>query len=171
MHKEEIASVIISYITMGVIVIGAIILLVFLIQPEKMVAKNRDSNRLTDLTKLETSINLYLADKKNFDHLQTGLPYESRQKNLNAESPVAISGEGWLPLNLQLVSSGVPLLKLPLDPKNTLDLYYRVGVDVAHQTYEINCRFEDPQSAQRYKTDHGNSDDWYEIGTDLTILK
>jgi len=165
MHKEEIASVIVSYIIISVIVIGAIIFLFFLVKPAKLMAKNRDSERLMDLSNLETSINLYLADDKNFDDLKTGLSYDSR----NGQN--SISGSGWLPLNFRSVSGGVPILELPLDPKNDAELYYQVGINVANKTYEINCRFEDKQMMDKYLADGGNSSDWYEIGTDLSILQ
>lgn len=165
MHKEEVATTLISYVIISIIVLGIIILLVFMIKPARLMAKNRDSERLVDLTNLETSINLYLADDRNFDSLKTSLAYDSKL------GVVTIDGNGWVPLNFRSVSGGVPLSSLPLDPVNDSELYYKIGVNVANKTYEINCRFEDSQMIKKYETDNGSSVDWYEIGTDLTILK
>jgi hypothetical protein len=164
MHKEELASTITSYIIVAVIFIGIIVLIGFMIRPAKVLAKDRDEQRQKDLTKLETSINLYLADDKNFDNLVSGRDYDSLNPN------ASLGGSGWFPINFLSVSSGVPITTLPLDPLNKENLYYRIGVNVANKTYEINCRFEDYSNQLKQENDKGNATDWYEIGTDLTIL-
>lgn len=164
MYKEELASTIISYIIVAVILIGIIVLIGFMIRPAKVLAKDRDAQRLKDLTKLETTINLYLADDKNFDNLVSGKDYNSLGLG------VYPGGSGWFPVNFLSVSSGVPITTLPLDPINKENLYYQIGVNVANKTYEIDCRFEDYSNQPKQENDKGNSNDWYEIGTDLTIL-
>jgi prepilin-type N-terminal cleavage/methylation domain-containing protein len=63
------------------------------------------------------------------------------------------NGSGWLPVNLQSVSSGNPLGSLPSDPTNTSStgLYYTYATNGGQ--YEVTSLFE----SQKYKTQYGQN--------------
>lgn len=153
-------------IVIAIIAILAIIVIVA-INPAQMLAKSRDSQRLSDTTSIATAVNLYLAD----GHTFTGLvgPYNStdgtsdnaRKKN---------DGTGWIPINFTTVSSGAPLAALPLDPVNSAAYHYTFGVNTTANTYEIDCTFEYSGNISKESADGGNNANEYEVGTDLTIL-
>lgn len=165
MRKREIVILIINIILTIVLIVSVICFCGFYLHPSKYLGKSRDKQRLSDLANIKTALDLYVADGGNFDWLETGKIYTS----LN--SSVAIDGQGWLPINFKTVLSGVPLDVLPVDPLNDGLYSYRVGVNVREQTYEIDCRLEKPSGLAKAENDGGDSADWYEVGTDLTILK
>jgi hypothetical protein len=165
MHKKELAYSIINISLIVIILFGVVFLCLRFIKPTKYLDKTRDIQRKTDIEKLKTALELYIADGKNFDTLAPGEIYSS------LDGKTSINGAGWLPLNFNSVSTGSPLSEIPLDPSNNSTLYYKVGVNVSQKTYEINCRFESLLDAQKTKNDNGNSSDWFEIGSDLNILK
>jgi prepilin-type N-terminal cleavage/methylation domain-containing protein len=153
-------------IVIAIIAILAIIIIVA-INPAKMLAKSRDSQRFSDVTSLATALNLYLADNKDF----TGLvgPYKSTD-GANDNARRKTDGTGWIPINFSTVSSGSPIAALPLDPTNNASFHYVFGVSVANKTYEIDSKFEHSDNTPKESADGGNSNGIYEVGTDLTIL-
>jgi hypothetical protein len=134
-----------------------------IINPSKYLDKTRDGQRADDIMHLQTAVDLYIADGKSFNNLISHKTYESFQANEKTD------GSGWLPLNFDSVSSGVPLSSLPTDPLGQ-KYYYRFGVDLVNSTYEIDCRFESAEFREKTKEDGGNNPDWLEIGSDLSIL-
>ena len=164
MHKQEIIYAIAAISLVLILLVGGAFFVLKWVNPSKYLDKSRDGQRLNDLAKLQTGLDLYIADGHNFSNLVPGKAYISSEKN-------SVDGRGWLPLNFQAISSGAPFDELPIDPTNN-DVYnYRIGVNVSNKTYEIDCRFENPGFQTKAKNDGGNDPDWYEIGTDLTILK
>jgi prepilin-type N-terminal cleavage/methylation domain-containing protein len=156
-------------IVIAIIAILAVIVIIA-INPGKMLAKSRDSQRLSDVTSIATAVNLYLADGKDF----TGLvgPYLSTD-GASDNARKMNDGTGWIPINFTTVTSGAPLSSEPIDPVNNATYHYTFGVSVANKTYEIDCRFESTDNIPKQDSDGGNSsgvNSWYEVGTDLTIL-
>ena len=163
-HKKEVVySVLILFMTI-ILAVGLVYTGLKTLNPTRFLDKTRDETRLQNLNSLKTAMDLYIADGQNFDNLTPGKVY------ISDVGQTGIDGLGWLPLNFNLVSSGAPLSFLPTDPLNNDDFVYRVGVNTALKTYEIDCRFESSFYQNRARNDHGNSSDWYEIGTDLNIL-
>ena len=152
-------------IVIAIIAILAIIIIVA-INPAKMLAKSRDSQRFSDVTSLATAVNLYLADNKTIASL--GGPFKSTTgtdatRRLN-------NGSGWITgLDFTAVTSGAPIAALPVDPVNDGTYHYVFGVS-ANNTYEIDCKFEHSDNTPKHAADGGNSTGIYEVGTDLTIL-
>lgn len=153
-------------IVIAIIAILAMIIIVA-INPGKMLAKSRDSQRFSDVTSIATATNLYLADAKDF----TGLvgPYLSTD-GANDNARKKNDGTGWIPINFTTVSSGAPLSSLPIDPVNNGTFHYTFGVSVANKTYEIDCAFENSDNTPKHGSDGGNNAGAYEVGTDLTVL-
>lgn len=164
MHKQEMAYSVINIILI-IITIGIIIYLgLKFINPTKYLSKTRDNLRLTGIESLQATLDLYIADGKSFSSLVPDHLYVS------SSGSTVITGGGWLPLDLASVSSGVPIAVLPTDPINNEFFYYKVGINVANSTYEIDCRFENFVNNTKRIKDGGNNSDWYEAGTDLNIL-
>jgi hypothetical protein len=164
MHKNEIRDLVLNILLFAVVTANIIYFISFYVKPSKYINENRDDRRKADILKLKNAVDLYIADGQDLNVLEQGKAYTS------APALTAINGKGWLPLNLKTISSGSPFKDLPIDPLNDTTYFYRIGVDVANQTFEIDCRFEDEINQAKSKSDKGNNSDWYEVGTDLTIL-
>jgi len=154
-------------IVIAIIAILAVII-VIAINPARILAKSRDSQRFSDLTTLATATNLYLAD--NHDFAGMAGPYASFPIVGTENAMKKNDGTGWIPVNFTLVSSGAPLAALPLDPTNDATYNYRFGVNVASKTYELDAVFESTDNTPKHSSDGGNNANRYEVGTDLTIL-
>lgn len=153
-------------IVIAIIAILAIIIIVA-INPAKMLAKSRDSQRFSDVTSLATAVNLYLADNKTIAAL--GGSFKSTD-GVNDNTRKLNSGGGWITgLDFTTVTSGAPLAALPLDPTNNATYHYVFGAS-AQNTYEIMAAFEHSDNTPKHSADGGNSANYYEVGTDLTIL-
>ncbi len=87
----------------------------------------------------------------------------------------SITGNGWIPINFSIISSGSPLGKEPIDPtNNTTALFYTYGVTGSACTFKLTAHME----STRYEaggandvetTDGGNSSTSYETGTNLLL--
>jgi hypothetical protein len=91
------------------------------------------------------------------------------------------NGTGWLPVNLTTLPGGSPISNLPIDPVNTMtvagvtstDLVYRYACMESTKKYEIAARLESTaytSDDNKMTKDGGNNANYYEVGTDLTIL-
>ena len=155
-------------IVIAIIAILAVII-VIAINPARILAKSRDSQRFSDLTTMATATNLYLAD--NHDFAGMGGPFASFPIVGSENAMKKNDGTGWiLGLDYTLVSSGAPIAALPLDPVNNATYSYRFGVNVASKTYELDCVFESTDNTAKHSSDGGNNANRYEVGTDLSIL-
>lgn len=93
-----------------------------------------------------------------------------------------VDGVGWLPINFLTLAGGSPISKLPIDPVNTIadpanprstDLVYRYICLESTLKYEINATLESyayTVSDNKMAKDGGNNDNYYEVGTDLSVF-
>lgn len=92
-------------------------------------------------------------------------------------------GTGWLPVNFDSLIGGSPISNLPLDPANTsadlanmstTTLAYRYACNLSTLTYEIDTVLESDTYTtapdNKLTKDGGNSNYYYEMGTNLKIL-
>lgn len=93
-----------------------------------------------------------------------------------------IDNAGWVPINFGGIAGGSPLASLPTDPLNTLadaanlsdtSFLYRYVCGTTNFTFEIDAVLE----SATYKTDEdrdgkdgGNNANFYEAGTDLSLI-
>lgn len=92
------------------------------------------------------------------------------------------SGSGWIPVNLDSLTSGSPISNLPIDPVNTIsnlagvastDFVYRYACNATNLTFEIDAQLESDAyttTDDKRKKDGGNNTNLYEVGTNLKIL-
>jgi formylglycine-generating enzyme required for sulfatase activity/type II secretory pathway pseudopilin PulG len=126
----------------AIIAILAVVVILTL-NPAQMLAQARDSNRLSDLSTLNSAINLYNTDQSGVSTYSLGLssttylsiPDPTASTTCGglggnfasggqftcgtATSTRAINGTGWMPINFSNISAGSPLGNLPVDPVNT----------------------------------------------------
>ena len=189
---------------------------ILILNPAEILRKARDTQRISDLDTLKTALALYVVsvsspdlDGTNSstcgDEGATRKIYISLPTGVTAGTPTSgwtttfaqaadtaytkVSGTGWIPVNLDDVTGGSPISKLPIDPKNTTDgtpsgndLYYRYACNSStatkSNTFEINAIMESNffktgctgDCNDVSKKDGGDLDTYYEVGTNLGIL-
>jgi hypothetical protein len=126
--------------------------------------EGRDANRISDMATLKSSLSLYLADVPDPVLCKAGTIYSSDK------GTTATDGTGWLPVNLQSVSSGSPISRLPQDPVNKGSHVYRYSCDPSTLTFELDTDVESSRygyagSGDVESTDGGNDTKLYEVGT------
>lgn len=99
-----------------------------------------------------------------------------------ATTPALTDGIGWIPVPFDNLTGGSPISNLPVDPINTIaavdtitnaDKVYRYGCSVTPLAFEIDAVLESTAYAStdnKLTTDGGNTDNYYEVGTNLKIL-
>ena len=168
------------------IVIGILAILtaavVIVLNPAELLKQARDSQRLTDLDALKNAIVLYIADGQSITGLGNATCYASQvgasdcatravsssRTTIASSTSQSVTGSGWIPLNLSLVSSGSPLSSLPDDPVNSTTLYYSALFNTASSTFELDTVLESTkyQPKALNTADGGNGGtNVYEIGT------
>ena len=92
------------------------------------------------------------------------------------------NGQGWIPINFSSLADGSPISNIPVDPINTIatpatptntDLVYRYTCSEKDLTYEINATLESDAytiTDNKMAKDGGNSDLYYESGTNLNVM-
>lgn len=136
-------------------------MLVMVIKPGPLYAETRDKKRISDVTTLDRIIVEHLVDTQTYPGTQNTTYYSDTLPTGASTLPNVSSG--WLGINSTLATY---YPKLPLDPQNNSTyryIYRHNGV-----SYEINVRLE--SDAQTMTNDGGNSDLYYELGNDLTLL-
>jgi hypothetical protein len=93
-----------------------------------------------------------------------------------------VDGTGWLPVNLAGMANGSPVSNMPVDPTNTVatvaapkntDYVYRYVCSEKSLKYEIDATLESTAytvTDNRMAKDGGNNNNYFEMGTDLTLL-
>jgi len=128
------------------------------INPLEMMRKGRDATRLQDMENVRKAIDMTVAQGTSF----TG---GAGPLNSVDHGRSCVSGGGWV-RNLDVCDN---LSTLPIDPVNNSTYQYQFRVD-PNGDYEIRCRLESSSNDTREQNDGGDDDDWYETGTDLTLL-
>lgn len=130
--------------------------------PEFYLNLGKDNKRLSDVSKLETIINEYRIDNGEFPGT-ANVTYFSDTLPAGQIGPLEDTVTGWILADLETYSS-----TLPVDPENSTT--YRYIYRHNGTQYEINAVLEFNTDKMLNTSDGGNSDNAYEIGTNLTIL-
>ncbi|MEX0689878.1 MAG: type II secretion system protein [Candidatus Paceibacterota bacterium] len=146
------------------------------LNPAELLRQGRDSTRISDMNTINSALALYLADvaSPSFSGEQRCTVSGGTSPFTTAcdttTSSTAVSGAGWVDVDLTVVSGGSPLSRLPIDPVNSTTYFYGFSTDSSALTYEINAHME----SERYKnggdsdvesTDGGDEAAWYEVGS------
>lgn len=161
---------------------------VIILNPSQLLAESRDSKRISELAILNKAVSIYIADDNHalgsanivyvsvpdatstcaslaLPALPTGWSYHcattSTLRNVN--------GTGWIPINFNLVSHGLPISVLPTDPVNSASSgeYYTYATNGS--SHELTAYFE----SDKYQTQaasSGNIDPTtYATGNNLSL--
>ena len=130
-------------ITLGILgVLMAVV--VITINPAEFLKQSRDTKRMSDISNLQTAINLYLFEGSSLG--TPGVTYisipaaNSDCSDLNlpagswhcatSDNYLKVDGTGWLPLNFSALTISSPLSVLPVDPQNSVsESYYTYSTD------------------------------------------
>ncbi len=173
------------------IVIGILAILatatVLVLNPAQLLAQGRDSNRISDLASLNTSISFYLSDvaSPSLGTCPAGIAPFSGFSNVAVTTASfltngavvtasqAVTGGGWIPINFTLISSGSPLAKEPIDPTNSGDFVYRYACNNTNKQYELDAKMESTKYTTAPNnlaaTDGGDNATFYEVGNFLSL--
>lgn len=137
--------------------------LLLVINPAAIMKKSRDSRRMTDIDELRSALLLALSEGE-ISLVDTATPCGTDGCD-RSEGGIVADGTGYVRFTV-LGSRGLELSTLPQDPLS--DSSYIYGSDGTD--FEINVVLEHEDNASRMVDDGGTSNDYWEIGTDLSIL-
>lgn len=186
---------------------------VLVLNPAELIKEGRDSTRISDMAALNSATALFVADVRNPSSgdwtTNNGywgtngcyVGYTSSGSASGVISPTGAgcngttvtnssstvtTGAGWVPLNFNLISSGSPLSKLPIDPNNggtcrltsssSTPCQYVFAASSTVGVYEIAAAMESTKyanggTADVVSTDNGSNPYWYEVGSNLALVK
>lgn len=163
---------------------------VLVLNPAELLKQSRDSTRISDLAAVNSALALWTADVSSGNWYATTTcaatgatkPFVGGAACLIATS-TAVTGSGWVNVDLTLITGGSPLSRLPVDPlgtTNTTNFYaYRSSSTVGK--YKLAANMESTKYAngggsdvESNTKDGGNIVDagsagWYEIGSDMSL--
>jgi hypothetical protein len=153
----------------------------------------RDSTRISDMSSLNSALNIYLADGGTFGTADSCFANSSSSAtSCNASSGISmgfnasgtittlnliasrqVDGTGWIPVNFTTISAGAPFGILPIDPSNNFTTFYAFASG-SSSTYKLNARMESVKfskdgSGDVGSHDGGTSDTLYEVGNKLDL--
>ncbi len=169
------------------------VVVVMTLNPAELIKQARDSNRLSDLSTINTALNLFSADvTSGFMGTSTvvyvsipdnasstcgslGLPTLPSGYTYNCVSTANLrntDGTGWIPVNFQRISSNSPISQLPVDSTNTTSSgnYYTY---MTGGSWELASNMESAKQKSitgASGTDGGVSLSSYEIGNNLRLI-
>ena len=155
------------------IVIGILAILsttmIVVINPTDLLARSRDSNRISDLSTVNSAINAFVAfypnaslgsvntvyvslpsDQSDCSDLNLpSLPGDWSYHCVNLANLRKVDGNGWIPIDFTQMDIGSPISRLPVDPKNTYvqdlsqanDFFFTYAVNASKQ-WELNAKTE-----------------------------
>lgn len=161
---------------------------VVVLNPAELLKQARDTQRVTDLSSIKTSLDTYIATVASPDlDASASLCGVAGTKGSAAVDPTTgtfnvaanivdadrtVDGTGWVPVAFSGIPGGSPMAVLPIDPSNSGDLVYRYACSNTALTYELDAGLE----SAKYMTtldldgkDGGDEATFYEVGTDLTL--
>ena len=165
------------------LLIGSVFFLIAL-SPKKLLTEARDSQRISNLSSLDSLIDLYLinaaeaeplpeeCDKYYWATIPGAKNYFSNSLKQAPQTSSMIDGTGWLPINFNLIPDGSPLLTLPIDPINNSDHFYAFSCNRNTTTFKLVADMESDSYSKNGVNDvegkdGGDNPDIYEIGTGL----
>ena len=171
------------------IVIGILAILsttmIIVINPAELLKKARDSQRMSDLNTMKTTIAYYITETSSpsigtvnntFSDVATANCFGTA----SGTQALTTGGAGWIPINFDGMTGGSPIGSLPTDPNKTAvganpGRYYVYGVlSATNYTFKLVANME----SAYYSTggggdvetgDGGTNTGLYEVGTGIAL--
>lgn len=139
------------------------------INPLEAGKRGRDAIRLSDMKQVFNAVHVVIELKGEPSPalLCDSLSVPCSGTSLDTGDVRKNDGSGWVKVNLDSVS-GAGLPTLPADPLAVDPHKYRYFSD--GYNFEIDCVFESEEFKQKMRFDGGNNDNYFELGTKLTLL-
>lgn len=151
-------------------ILAAVVVLI--INPIELTKRSRDAARLTDLANLQQAINVAAQEATSsgtailcVGGLSNGTTCSGNSND--AGSIRKSDGTGWVKVDLSSQKS-VSVPTLPVDPVNNSIYHYTYKSD--GNTWEIDAALESDQQKDKMKSDGGDNDNEYEVGSNLTLI-
>ena len=182
---------------MVVIAIVAVISVVVILtlNPAEILRQSRDSNRISDMATIRSSIALYLASVSpanlasstggyancyiTFATSSCGFGFSSSylatSTNGGNATSTRVDSTGWLPVDLTAISSGAPIANLPMDPINNGSFFYAYAATTTNTAFKVvaagmeSAKYSRNGQRDVVSTDGGNFPNVYESGTNLGL--
>ncbi len=186
-------------VVIAIIAILAVVV-VLTLNPAELLRQARDSNRISDFATIKSSLALYSEDVSTSTALYGSVGYKVMLSGATTTSAIssfntaatwgflggetavatstsrAVDGTGWLPVNLNAISSGAPVSSWPVDPVNSGSNFYAyAATSTSPGTWKVATKMESQKygfngSNDAVSTDGGNSTGTYEQGSNVTGL-
>ncbi len=168
---------------------------VVVLNPAELLKQARDSTRISDLSAMNHTISLWVADVGS--STAWGAARARCTYTVTSTAPGtgvcsatsttnAVDGTGWLNLDFRLLSIGSPLSRIPIDPANggvptspvsvpnVLGYVFKASTTVG--VYEIDANMESIKystggsgDVESNTDDGGDASTWYEVGSSLAL--
>ncbi len=187
-HSSRAFTLIELLIVIAIIAILAVVV-VLVLNPAQLLAQSRDSNRVSDLSTLNSAISMYEDDVSGSgigtssvvytslpssqsncgDQGLPTLPASSSYACASSQNYRSTNGSGWIPVDFQAISQGSPLGTLPVDPVNqtSTGLYYTYMA--SGNSYELTAGMESQKYKQVCANENGKYPDLCMEGTNLAL--
>ncbi|MBI2599679.1 prepilin-type N-terminal cleavage/methylation domain-containing protein [Candidatus Daviesbacteria bacterium] len=151
-------------------ILAAVVVLI--INPLELTRRGRDAARLADLANLQNAINVAVqeATGSGTSAILCAGGFNNSASSCKGSSNAgtrASDGTGWVGVNLGAQKS-VSVPTLPADPTNDTTSHYTYCSD--GDSWEINATLESVQQSGKTKTDGGDDDNLYEVGSNLKLV-
>ena len=170
---------------------------VLVLNPAELLAQARDAQRLSDMTTMRDSINLFISQVTAPNlcvtasgcsaggHCTNGTAGPFSTTTCTTVAVRTIAGAGWVTVNFTLMPGGSPIATLPMDPVNVTPYFYAFKSDNTARTFELATRLESVRHRVMMTTDGGNqntcpttfveqgafgSSCYFEVGTNVLTL-
>lgn len=151
---------------------------VVVLNPAQLVKQGRDSTRISDLAAIHSALALYLSDvpSPSFTATTTCTTTGTQPTGFSSaaiNTSTTVGSYSWVNVDFNVISSGSPLARLPIDPVNDLSYKYCFKSSSSTLTYELDANMESTKYAangsgdiETGTKDGGNDDGFYEIGNE-----
>ena len=157
---------------------------VLVINPAELLKQGRDATRLSDLAALSSALSLFTTDQWSQSLGSSTVTYLSLPEPTTAITDCSdlgfpagyfhcaasstytkTDGTGWIPVNLQSISSGSPLSKLPVDPINSTSshLYY------AYWSNGTSYKLTAFPESQKYLAQAAQNGQMFQAGSNMNL--
>ncbi len=162
---------------------------VVVLNPVEIMKNSRDSTRTSDLDSVKKATDLYDFEFSSYSSVLPNVVYTSLPDTSSACSSYSLpalpsgwtyncvnaanlqktDGTGWIPISFNSMSKGSPIPALPVDPVNSVDVFYTFAVS-SFGNFEFDAVNESQKQYPVASRDGGDDGSLFERGTALAAM-